>query len=465
MTETLAGVGLSPRHIPADTLARYSTSAPRYTSYPTAPQFTADFDAEQVAAAWRRSGATARGLSLYLHIPFCQSRCLYCGCFTEIGHDAVAVDDYLAALFAETDRIIALMGEVPAVEQLALGGGTPVFLAPEQMRRLAAGLERRFTFAPGAERSLEMDPRRLDTAYLDLLVDAGFNRFSFGVQDLEPDVQRKVGRRLAPEKLAELVGHLRRRGRSAINMDLIYGLPGQSEETFGRTIRRIAEFRPSRIALFGYAHVPWVSPHQQALEQYHLPTPAERMNLFGLAFEMLLAAGYRHVGMDHFALPEDELIQALDRRSLTRNFMGYTTRRGLDLVGLGASAISSVGRTYCQNIKDIAAYRERAADGTWVKGLWLSDEDLLRREIILDLFCNFHLDLARVSQAHQLDFQSHFAAELEKLRPLADDGLLQMGPSALSVTLLGRFFIRNICMVFDQYLAGEERERRYSRTI
>ncbi|MBN2431137.1 MAG: oxygen-independent coproporphyrinogen III oxidase [Acidobacteria bacterium] len=465
MAEPLVDIALSPRQIPSDMLARYSTSAPRYTSYPTAPQFTADFDIERIAAAWRQSSISAAGLSLYIHIPFCQSRCLYCGCFTEIGHDAAAVDDYLAALFTEMDRLVELTGNLPAVEQLALGGGTPVFLNPAQMRRLVAGMERRFTFAHGAERSLEMDPRRLDTDYLDMLVDVGFNRFSFGVQDLEPDVQRKVGRRLAPEKLDELVAHLRRRGRTAVNMDLIYGLPGQTEETFGRTIRRIMEFRPPRIALFGYAHVPWVSPHQQTLEQYHLPNPAERMNLFGLAFEMLLAAGYRHVGMDHFALPEDELIRALDRRSLTRNFMGYTTRRGLDLMGLGASAISSVGRTYCQNIKDIAAYRERAAGGTWVKGLWLSDEDLLRREIILDLFCNFHLDLARVSQAHQLDFKVHFATELEKLRPLADDGLLQTGKSALSVTPLGRFFIRNICMVFDQYLAGEERERRYSRTV
>jgi oxygen-independent coproporphyrinogen-3 oxidase len=460
-----AGVALSPRQIPADILARYSTSAPRYTSYPTAPQFRTDFDEERITAAWRQSGATAAGLSLYVHIPFCHSRCLYCGCFTEIGHTAAAADEYIDALLAEADRIIELMGDVPAVEQLALGGGTPVFLNPEQMRRLTDGLARRFTFAPGAERSLEMDPRRLDPAYLDMLADAGFNRFSFGVQDLEPDVQRKVGRVLNPDKLMELVTHLRRRERSAINMDLIYGLPGQTEETFARTIRRITEFRPSRIALFGYAHVPWVSPHQKALEKYHLPTPDERMTLFGLAFEALLTAGYRHVGMDHFALPGDELIQALDRRSLTRNFMGYTTRRGLDLVGLGASAISSVGRTYCQNVKDIAAYRERAGAGTWIKGLWMSDEDVLRREIILDLFCNYHLNLGRVSREFNLDFHDHFSAELESLRPLAADGLVRIGADTLDVTETGRFFIRNICMVFDEYLAGENRENRYSRTV
>lgn len=457
---------IGPATVPAELVARYATSGPRYTSYPTAPQFKTEFDESTILTEWSRSGDdTRRGLSLYVHLPFCRSRCLYCGCCTEIGHDSATVDAYVNAVLREADRLRGVLRGQLQVEQLALGGGTPVFLSPEQMRTLVEGLRARFPFADDGERSLEIDPRRVDPAYLDVLMELGFNRFSFGVQDLEPRVQKYIARVLPEERLMGLVEHLRAAGRSAINLDLIYGLPGQTPESFGRTVQRVIDIHPSRIALFGYAHVPWVSPHQKALERFGLPGTEERMALFGRAYDQLLDAGYAHVGMDHFALPEDELIVALNSRTLTRNFMGYTTRRGLDLVGLGASSISSVGRTYTQNEKALAPYMDRVGGSTWIRALMLGDEDVLRREIILDLFCNFYLDSAAVSERFGLDFHDHFAAELARLQPMETDGLLEVRPGEIQVTDLGRFFIRNICMVFDQYLAGEKREGRYSRTL
>ena len=457
---------MGPLDIPQWLLVKYATSGPRYTSYPTAPQFKSDFSEARILEDWHGTNACGRkGLSLYLHVPFCQSRCLYCGCFTETGHGAETVERYVAALLKEAGRIRTIIDPSRRVELLALGGGTPTFLQPEQMRALVDGLAARFQFAPDSERSIEVDPRRIDAGYLDLLLGLGFNRISFGVQDLDEQVQRNVARVLPEQKLVALIEHLRNRDFNAINLDLMYGLPGQTEASFRRTIDRIIALAPSRIALFGYAHVPWVSPQQQALEKLGLPGPAERTRLFGLAFRLLLDAGYSHIGMDHFAWRHDELIRALENRSLTRNFMGYSTRRGLDLVGIGASAISSVDGTYAQNEKSLEAYLRKAGGSTWIKGLRLSSEDLLRREIILDLFCNFYLDVARIEQQFGLEFNRHFARELDQLALMEADGLLRMHDSKIQVSDLGRFFIRNICMCFDQYLSGESRQVSYSRTV
>ncbi|MBM4356354.1 MAG: oxygen-independent coproporphyrinogen III oxidase, partial [Deltaproteobacteria bacterium] len=261
-----------------------------------------------------------------------------------------------------------------------------------------------------------------------------------------------------------LVSHLRARGLSAINLDLIYGLPRQTVDSFVRTIDRVVSLAPTRIALFGYAHVPWVSPHQKALDGFPMPGPEERMEIFGCAFERLVDAGYRHVGMDHFAREDDELIAALRSRTLGRNFMGYTTRRGLDLVALGASGISAVGGTYAQNEKDVDAFTH-GAGMRWTRGFLLSAEDCLRREVILDLFCNFHLDVKEVERRFGIDFGTHFARELESLRPLVSDGLVELVDDAVSVTELGRFFVRNVAMVFDQYIRSDGAGPRYSRVI
>jgi oxygen-independent coproporphyrinogen-3 oxidase len=382
-----------------------------------------------------------------------------------VCHDQNRAEKYIDALFKEVDYVVGLIDTGRPVRQLALGGGTPTFLSPELMKNLVSGLRERFSFAEDAERSLEIDPESIDSHYLDVLSELGFNRYSFGIQDFNPNVQKAIGRVQNEQAFRDNTAHLRGLGHDAINLDLIYGLPLQSPMSFAETVNKFIELHPSRIAVFGYAHVPWVSAHQKALERYHLPTPTERMELFGLAYELLLDAGYMHVGMDHFALPEDELIQALGSRSLTRNFMGYTTKRGLDLVALGASSISSVYGTFTQNEKDVEAYLAKAGSPLWIKGLEQTAEDQLRGNIILELMCNFFLDVAAIERKHGIDFQEHFAAELEDLTPMQSDGLLRMDDGEITVTDLGRFFIRNICMPFDEYLKKEKPAGKYSKTV
>ncbi len=461
----MSAVSVSPSAIPQPLLARYQRSGPRYTSYPTAPHFKIDPDIGLIQERWRQSNGDARGIGFYLHLPFCPTRCLYCGCHTFVGPEESLVEAYLDALGEEIRFHLSLISAQRPVGQIALGGGTPTFLKPEQMKKLMTALRSCYPADSGAERSIEIDPRRVENDYLDALLQLGFNRFSFGVQDLDPAVQGRIERVLPEERLAGLLGHLRRAGMEAINLDLIYGLPGQTLESFSRTISRVAALRPSRIALFGYAHVPWVSPHQKRLEPFAMPDAGERMALFGMAYDLLLQAGYAHIGMDHFALPGDELLLARQSRTLTRNFMGYSTRRGLDLVGLGASSISAVNGTYTQNEKEIGPYVRRAAQGAWAKGLVMTGEDLLRRELILDLFCNYHVSMSDLEKRFPIRFPVHFAPELEALAPMADDGLLEIGSDSLSVTPLGRFFIRNICMCFDRYMQPGPEENRYSKTI
>ena len=457
---------MSPRQVPEHLLARYQKNAPRYTSYPTAPQFTDRADFGKIRELWAQSNTSSPSdLSLYVHIPFCRARCLYCGCHTSVGSSSESVEAYLGGLVEHLDRALAVIDPRRAVEQLSLGGGTPTYLTGDQMTRLVAALRQRLAFNSDGERAIEVDPRYVDAAYLDLLLDLGFNRMSFGLQDLDPTVQKAVRRELPFERIRGHMEHLRARGLHAVNLDLIYGLPHQTPASFAATVDRVVELGPSRIALFGYAHVPWVSPHQQQLDGLPMPGSSERMEIFGLAFEHLLAAGYRHVGMDHFARPGDELLEALDSCTLSRNFMGYTTRRGLDLVALGASGISSVNGTYAQNEKDIPGYVS-GGGLKWVKGFVMSGEDRLRREVILDLFCNFHLDIPAVEQRFGIDFRSHFAQELRDLAPFAEDGLLDIEPGALRVSRLGRFFVRNIAVVFDQYIRSETSpEQRYSKVI
>ena len=262
-----------------------------------------------------------------------------------------------------------------------------------------------------------------------------------------------------------MVSYLRSRGHEAINFDLIYGLPGQTPATFGETVEKVIEYKPSRIALYGYAHVPWIKPHQKVMEKHNLPGASDRMEIFGSAYEMFTEAGYRYIGMDHFALPQDELVTSLETRTLTRNFMGYTTRRGLDLIGIGTSSISSVGTTYTQNAKELEGYNQQQEGLYWEKGLAMDADDVLRREIIMDLFCNFYLDTESVGDHFELSFNDYFKSELEALHPMVDDGLLKINPHSLEVSQLGRYFIRNICMKFDRYLAKENPVNRYSKTI
>ena len=456
------GKPLNPRDIPTDLLTKYDVRGPRYTSYPTAPQFRGEFDPAAVEDLWRNNSSDGNGkMALYVHVPFCSKRCLYCGCTTEIGKNREFQHAYVSGVLQEAATRAALLNQPRTVTQLALGGGTPAYLEPTEFQRLVQGLQNHFPFDTAGERSLEIDPRVMNTEYLDLLLTLKFNRFSFGIQDLEPAVQEMTGRRLSREKIADLVDFLHQRGVSSVNLDLMYGLPGQTPETLARTVTAVLKLQPSRIALFGYAHVPWISPHQKVLEKFGLPDAQARTELFGTAYDLLTAAGYLHIGMDHFALPADELAQALAHRSLTRNFMGYTTGKDLDLLGLGASAISSMSATYTQNIKTASEYLAAAPSFTWNKSLILTREDLLRRDLIMELFCNFYMNIPRLEKRHSIQFHNHFSSEINRLEPFINDGLMHLTTDAITLTSLGRFFVRNICMTFDQYL----KTGKYSKTV
>ena len=454
---------------PPDLVERYRTRAPRYTSYPTAPQFR-PLDPAQIDGSLSR----VRGdLSLYVHLPFCTQLCLYCGCHVEIRASREVATPYVAGLLKELELWLARTpagaqpgSEKPGLAQLCLGGGTPTFLLPEQMEALVRGIRARLAWRPGIDASIEIDPRSVDEDYLERLVALGFNRFSFGVQDFEPDVMEAVARP-QPEALTRAATATLRRllPGADLNFDLMYGLPHQTPEGFDRTLGTIADLRPTRIALFHYAHVPWMKPAQKVLERRGLPDSVQKARLFALATDRLLAAGYRIIGMDHFALPGDALLAAQESGDLQRNFMGYTTRASLDQFGIGVSSIGSFGGVYAQNHKNREQWAEMIGAGQLPveRGIVLSSEDLRRRTLIMGLFCNF---TARLSS----EDTAHFAPELARLAPLQADGLVEVRPEApgtgvtVQVTPLGRHFIRNVCAVFDAWLEAEAGQRRYSMT-
>ncbi len=457
-----------PRQIDAGLREKYDVRGPRYTSYPPATHFHPLKTAE-VFARWqeRNELTTDPGLSLYLHIPFCRKRCLFCGCHTVVGKKEAEIEDYLSALRHEIDLATEQVNPARPVHQLAVGGGTPNFLSAAQIQRLFSHLRGRWQLADEAELSVEINPRTATGEKIDALVEQGFNRFSLGIQDFSPAVLRTVRRDQGLMEVEEVLTRLRAQGIGSINFDLIYGLPGQDLAGCLSTADKVVQLRPDRIALYSYAHVPWIHAHQQALERAGLPEPDVKAALFLAMSDRFLSAGYEFIGMDHFALPDDPLAQALKNRSLRRNFMGYTTGRGLDLLGLGTSAISSIGSAYSQDDKDIGAYVQTLAQGQLplVRGFLLSHDDLVRRELLLELFCNFHVDLAAWSQRFDLKAEDYLADDFARLEPLVQDGLLRLSPEAIEVTDTGRFFIRNICMAFDQYLEKDAGQRVYSRTV
>lgn len=459
----------NPETIPHDLVSKYATRGPRYTSYPTAPQFRDDVDPASIADRWKNGNAAnpCPGLSLYFHVPFCRERCWFCGCHVVIARNKDRGTPYVEALLAEMRLAATLVDAGRPVRQIAFGGGTPTFLTPAQLDRLITAVKSTWKIEAGAEVSIEVDPRTVTIEHLDLLLESGFNRFSLGVQDFNEDVLAMVHRPQAREATERVLNHLRKRGCDAINFDLIYGLPGQTIGNSGETVRATIEMRPSRIAFYNYAHVPWLKPHQKLLERRGLPDPDLKLRIFGQAYRMLDEAGYVSIGMDHFALPEDEMSVALLARTLHRNFMGYTTRRGLDLLAFGVSGISSVSGTYTQNIKDLTPYYdaiEKAAH-PWERAFLMSEDDLIRRDLIIDLFCNFHLDTTAFGAKWNLDFRERFAGELAALRTFEDDGLISIQDGAIAVTPVGRYFVRNICMTFDKYLEAEAGQRKYSQTL
>mgnify|MGYP000431803658 CR=1 FL=1 len=456
--------------ITPELLARYDRPGPRYTSYPTAPQFTPQFTNRDYRAALARAAARVHEpLSFYIHIPFCEARCTYCGCNVVIARRRGIEDTYLDHLEQEMALVASALGQRRQVAQLHWGGGTPTFLTPAQCRRLHAAFTKHFTLAPGAEVAVEVDPCVTLDDHLVTLRDLGFNRISMGLQDLDEKVQRAVHRVQPLELTRHQVEVARRLGFSSVNVDLIYGLPHQTPESFARTAEGvIGELAPDRVAVFSYAHVPWIKPHQRALEALPLPRGWEKFLIFRAAAERFLAAGYTFIGMDHFARPHDELAQALARGTLHRNFMGYTVQPGSDLIGIGSTAIGDVGGSYVQNEKNLARYGRAVTAGELAveRGRWRTPEDELRGAVIRRLICTFTLDFAWLERIFQIDPEEYFAAELEELRQgFTADGLVRVEADGVFVTPRGRVFIRNICMPFDAYLRGGAQKVLYSRTV
>jgi oxygen-independent coproporphyrinogen-3 oxidase len=451
---------------------RYDHPGPRYTSYPSALQFGAGFGEAGYRAAAARSRASRPGapLSVYVHIPFCTSPCFYCGCNRIITRQWSVGDKYLGALEREIAMQGALFERLRTVEQLHFGGGTPTFLSAAQIGRVMGALDRHLGLSESEDReySIEIDPRTVHTGTLAELAGLGFNRISLGVQDFDPQVQKAVNRVQSVKDTLDLIAQARAVGMRSVSVDLIYGLPFQTPESWARTLDLIVAAGPDRIAAYSYAHLPGRFKAQRHLDATRLPTPAQKLALLEQTVAHFTRSGYEYIGMDHFARPGDELALARRRDTLHRNFQGYSTRGGLELVGLGMTAIGSLDDTYSQNARRIDHYYAALDAGRLPieKGLRLSAEDRLRREVIMNLMCRDGVRFAEIGARHGVDFRSHFAAELARLRPLEDDGLVRCDGRGIRVTALGRLLLRPIAMVFDAYTtATREAAPRHSAVI
>jgi len=452
-------------------IRQYDVSGPRYTSYPTADRFVEAFTAQDYIQALeqRRSGAAAMvlPLSLYVHIPFCESLCYYCACNKIITkhHDRAAA--YLRYLSREVDLHTRHMGMGQAVSQLHLGGGSPTFMSDDELRELMGMLRRNFNLTPGGEYSIEIDPRTIDAGRLNVLHELGFNRLSFGVQDFDPAVQKAVHRIQPAEQVFELVAAARQLGFESVNADLIYGLPEQTPESFDRTLAQITELRPERIALYAYAHLPERFKPQRRISSVEIPTAAAKVSMLARSMAAFMAAGYVYIGMDHFALPTDSLAIAKRQGRLHRNFQGYSTQPDCDMIGLGVSSIGRVGATYSQNAKTLEEYYDFLDQGQFpvVRGLALSRDDLVRRAVIMALMCQGQLSYESIELAYLIDFKQYFSKEMETLAAQAEQGLVQFDATGIQVTAKGWFFVRAVAMVFDKYLQTDRTRAKFSKIL
>jgi oxygen-independent coproporphyrinogen-3 oxidase len=442
----------------ADLLRRYDRPGPRYTSYPTAPQFHPGFGERELrdVAATSNGDPIPRRLSLYVHVPFCASPCFYCGCNRIITRDTARGQSYLARLYREIALTAGLFDRDREVIQLHFGGGTPNFLSPAQLGEVVETLRSHFRFSDSADRdiSIELDPRFVSADDIATLAAFGFNRASFGVQDFDPAVQQAVNRIQSVEQTRAVVDACRANGFRSVNIDLIYGLPGQNAEAFARTLDIVADMRPDRVAVYGYAHMPHLFKPQKQIDETLLPSGETKLALLQLAIEKLTATGYLYIGMDHFALPDDELALAQARGGLHRNFMGYTTHADSDLVGLGVSAISHIGDSFSQNPRDLPSWQAALDEGRLpvFRGMRLDEDDLLRADLIQQLMCQGEVPMAALERRYAIDFVSYFATALERMAPLAEDGLVRIEAGRIVVTSRGRLLLRNIAMCFDRYL-------------
>jgi len=456
-------------------LRRYDRPGPRYTSYPTAPRFQPGFAEAQLrdAALASNGDPIPRRLSLYVHVPFCMSPCFYCGCNRIITRDLARGETYLTRLYREIGMAAGLFDRDREVIQLHFGGGTPNFLSPAQLQDLVDCLRRHFLFSssPDLDLSIELDPRFMDSSGIADLAKVGFNRASFGVQDFDPAVQEAVNRIQGVEETRAVVDACRANGLRSVNIDLIYGLPKQSLEGFTRTLDTVVDMRPDRLAVYSYAHLPDLFKPQRQINAADLPDADTKLSLLQLAIDRLTRAGYVYIGMDHFALPDDDLARAQERGSLHRNFMGYTTHADSDLIGLGVSAISHIGDSFSQNPRDLPSWQIAIDEGRLpvYRGMRLDEDDLLRADLIQQLMCQGEIPVAALERRYAIDFDTYFADALEKLVPLAADGLVRHEPGRILATTRGRLLLRNIAMCFDRYLDqpadASSGQPRFSRAI
>ena len=453
-------------------LGKLDVPGPRYTSYPTADRFVEAFGEAEYRQALRRraAGALVGGtppLSLYVHIPFCESVCYYCACNKIITKHHSRGREYLGWLQREIELHRAELGSSQGVSQLHLGGGSPTFLADDELSDLMAMLRGAFRVLPGAELSIEVDPRTASRERLRHLRSLGFNRVSFGIQDFDAAVQAAVHRIQSFESVSDLVNEARALRFESINADLIYGLPQQTPESFRRTIAQVAELRPSRIALYAYAHLPQRFKPQRRIDGNALPSAEQRVRMLGDAIAGFMAHGYVYIGMDHFALPDDALAVAKRQGRLHRNFQGYSTQPDCDLIALGVSSIGRVGATYSQNAKTLPEYQDALAQGRFpvVRGLALTRDDVVRRAVIMALMCQGRVEFESIDVAHLVNMRELFAAELTQLRALEAMGLVQVSDEEILVTATGWYFIRAIAMVFDKHLQSDKVRERFSRII
>jgi oxygen-independent coproporphyrinogen-3 oxidase len=473
MSEALLSIAPIQQLLPtAEVLGRIEGPGPRYTSYPTADRFDESFGdshLEAVLAARRRTveDGAVTPLSIYIHIPFCESVCYYCACNKIITKHHSRAAQYLEALDMEIGLVTDALGAQRTISQLHLGGGSPTFLSDSEIARLMGSLRRSFHVDSGAELSIEVDPRTVTTARLAHLRAQGFNRISFGVQDFDPDVQQAVHRVQSFESVHDLIADARELGFTSINADLIYGLPKQTAESFARTIAQMSALKPDRIALYAYAHLPARFKPQRRIDTSRIPDASGRVGMLGSAMAGFISQGYVYIGMDHFALPTDSLAIAKRDGQLHRNFQGYSTQPDCDLIGLGVSAIGRIGNSYYQNAKTLPEYYAALEANRFpvVKGLLLDPDDLVRRDIIMTLMCHGRVEFAAVARQHGVSMQQAFANEIGRLEPLAADGFVLVDEHAIQVTAAGWYVVRAIAMVFDRHLQGTASRDRFSRLV
>ena len=451
-------------------LKKYDRPGPRYTSYPTAPlfspAFTADDFRKEIVAT--NGPGTSSDLSLYFHFPFCDTLCYFCGCTMLVTRDRRRIEEYNSYLQKEMALVAPLIAPHRRATQLHWGGGTPTHLSPDQIVSIAAAIRSAFPVAPDAETSVEVDPRELDRQHLEALREAGFNRMSMGIQDFDQHVQAAVNRVQPAEVSHQVYTWARELGFMSINLDLMYGLPFQTLKSFEQTVRAIVAYDPDRIAVFNYAHVPWLKPHQKLIRTEDLPSPELKLDMLKMTIEMLTESGYEYIGMDHFAKPDDELSLSRSARTLYRNFQGYSTRAGADLYGFGMSSISHFQNMYAQNTKILPEYYKALDAGHHAThvGYRMTDDDHARKYVIMRLMCDLELDFASVERRFGITFEKKFASALEQLKPLASDGLIEMSATGIRIIGPGRLLLRNIAMCFDAYVERLTREKPiFSRTV